>query len=281
MDAMDILGSLLGGGSRGRNSGGNSGAGGGLGGKILGELLKGAVSGQRNSPAESRPSRPGSNQPATQASRSRDAAMPGSGMHDIEREARSLEELLGVATGSSPSSSSHRGPSAYRPAPEPSYRPRPGGTASATNQPPLHPAPPRTSAASSTAFPSGVAVGHQPASMTRDDEAVVLIRALINAAKADGRIDANEQQAILNQVGNDPRAIEVLKQEFGRPLDVREFAWSVPLGMEVQVYTMSLAGMLLDTREEARYLAELAHGLRLDPGLCQQIHARYGVADIF
>ncbi len=117
--------------------------------------------------------------------------------------------------------------------------------------------------------------------MTTDDEAIVLIRALINAAKADGRIDANEQQAILSQVPNDAQTIHFLKQEFAKPLDVREFAWSVPLGMEVKVYTMSLAGMQLDTNTEARYLQELAHGLRMDPDLCRQIHAKYGLGDVF
>ncbi len=117
--------------------------------------------------------------------------------------------------------------------------------------------------------------------MTTNDEAVVLIRALINAAKADGRIDANEQQAILSQVPNDQQTISFLKQEFSQPLDVRDFAWSVPFGMEVKAYTMSLAGMQLDTNAEAQYLRELAHGLRLDPDLCNQIHAKYGAQPIF
>lgn len=117
--------------------------------------------------------------------------------------------------------------------------------------------------------------------MTSNDEALVLIRALINAAKADGKIDAAEQQTILSQVPNDPQTINFLRQEFAQPLDVRDFAWSVPLGMEVKVYTMSLAGMQLDTNAEAQYLRELAHGLRLDPDLCQQIHSRYGVQSVF
>jgi uncharacterized membrane protein YebE (DUF533 family) len=117
--------------------------------------------------------------------------------------------------------------------------------------------------------------------MTTDDEAVVLIRALINAAKSDGRVDAQEQQSILSQVGDDPQTIAFLKQEFAVPLDVREFAWSVPLGMEVQVYTMSLAGIKIDSPAEIEYLRELAHGLRMSPEVCGQIHARYGLKGHF
>jgi hypothetical protein len=246
MDALEILGNLLGGGSRG---GTGSGGGGSLGGKILGELLKGATGGgSRPAPQPTpQPTRPG--------------PRPSSHPVDIESEARSLEDLLGVATGNrSGSSQPAPSPSSYRPAPAPPrYQPQPPAPAPA-------PAPTRSAP--------------QSQSMNSNDEAVILIRALINAAKADGRIDTAEQQAILSQVPNDPQTINFLKQEFAQPLDVREFSWSVPLGMEVKVYTMSLAGMQLDTNSEVQYLQELAHGLRLDPDLCQQIHARYGVQGV-
>lgn len=250
MDAIDILGSLLGGGSRGNSAsrGGSSGGGGGLGGKILGELLKGATGGGR------------AQQPAPQPSRTSSGTNLPPRQIDIDREAQSLEELLGVATGrgSAPTSRPSSGQTTYRPAPEPPrYQP----------QPPPAPAPTRSAPPNQT--------------LSTDDEAVVLIRALINAAKADGRIDANEQQAILSQVPDDPQTIQFLKQEFAQPLDVRDFAWSVPLGLEVKVYTMSLAGMRLDTNTEAQYLRELAHGLRMDPDVCRQIHQRYGLQDIF
>lgn len=249
MDAIDILGGLLGGGSKGQS-------GGGLGGKILGELLKGATGGGR-APQPAPAPQPSRGRPTSTASRP----------IDIESEARSLEEMLGVATGSSRTNRTAPEPSSYRPAPEPHYQPqRPQ-----QQRPQQQPAPGYPTQSNPTSNPS----------MTTDDEAIVLIRALINAAKADGRVDANEQQAILSQVPNDTQTINFLKQEFAQPLDVREFAWSVPLGMEVKVYTMSLAGMQLDSNSEARYLQELAHGLRMDPDLCRQIHAKYGLGDIF
>ncbi len=118
--------------------------------------------------------------------------------------------------------------------------------------------------------------------MTQGDEAIVLIRAMLNAAKADGRVTPAEQQAILEQLANpSPDAVNFLRNEFSSPLDVKEFAWSVPLGMEMQVYTLSLATIDLDTNPEADYLRTLAHGLRLSPDACNQIHTRYGAPLIF
>jgi uncharacterized membrane protein YebE (DUF533 family) len=105
---------------------------------------------------------------------------------------------------------------------------------------------------------------------------------MIYAGKADGRIDAKEQQAILERIGNtNESTIQFLRQEFNNTASVRDFAWSVPLGMEAAVYAASLSTIDVDTKEEIEYLRELAHGLRLQPKLCNQIHQQYGVKPIF
>jgi uncharacterized membrane protein YebE (DUF533 family) len=62
------------------------------------------------------------------------------------------------------------------------------------------------------------------------------------------------------------------------PLDVRDFAWSVPFGMEYKVYAISLAAIDLDTTSESAYLEQLAHGLRLSREVRPRIHQRYGAA---
>jgi len=104
---------------------------------------------------------------------------------------------------------------------------------------------------------------------------------MVNAAKSDGRVSQTEQQNILNRLESASReAIEFLREEFARPLDVRDFAWSVPLGMEHQVYAMSLAAIDLDTNPEAQYLSELAHGLQISPDDCSEIHQRLGAPAI-
>jgi uncharacterized membrane protein YebE (DUF533 family) len=66
-----------------------------------------------------------------------------------------------------------------------------------------------------------------------------------------------------------------------QPLDVRDFAWSVPLGMEVQILTMSLAAIDVDNQAEVDYLRELAHGLRLSSEVCNQVASRYGAPALF
>lgn len=108
-------------------------------------------------------------------------------------------------------------------------------------------------------------------------QALVLVRAMINAAKADGEISRDEQQSIINHFDGAPdEAMQFLRQEISQPLNVREFAWSVPLGMEQQVYAMSLLAIQEDTPAEQQYLDQLAHGLRLSAEVCQKLHARYG-----
>jgi uncharacterized membrane protein YebE (DUF533 family) len=98
---------------------------------------------------------------------------------------------------------------------------------------------------------------------------------MVNAAKCDGEISPDEQQSILSRLENpSPAAIQFLREEFAKPLDVREFAWSVPVGMEQQVYSMSLIAIDVDSEREASYLRELAHGLRLAPEICEQIKER-------
>jgi len=115
------------------------------------------------------------------------------------------------------------------------------------------------------------------AASTRDDEATILIRAMINAAKADGRLDRDEEQKILRHLGQPSREVMAfIQSEFQKPLDTREFAWSVPLGLEQKVYAMSLAVIELDQREESDYLRDLARGLRLAPDVCAELHQHFG-----
>jgi len=119
-------------------------------------------------------------------------------------------------------------------------------------------------------------------SQDEQEQMVFLIRAMIYAGKADGRIDAKEQQAILERIGNtDESTVQFLRHEFASTTSVRDFAWTVPLGMEAAVYAASLSTIDVDTKEEIEYLRELAHGLRLQPKLCNQIHQQYGVKPIF
>ena len=116
-----------------------------------------------------------------------------------------------------------------------------------------------------------------------NDQAVLMIRAMVNAAKSDGRVDEKEQENIISKLGNDVSQDEIafLKQEFAAPLDVASFANSVPQGLEQQIYAVSLTSIELDSQNEAQYLGQLAQGLNLEPNLCNQIHDHVGAPKIF
>ena len=116
-----------------------------------------------------------------------------------------------------------------------------------------------------------------------NDQAVLMIRAMVNAAKADGRVDDAEQENILSKLGNDVSQDEIdfLKAEFAAPLDVAGFANSVPDSLEPQIYALSLTAIELDTQNEAQYLGQLAQHMELAPEVCNQIHDQVGAPRIF
>ena len=116
-----------------------------------------------------------------------------------------------------------------------------------------------------------------------NDQAVLMIRAMVNAAKSDGRVDQSEQENIISKLGSDVSEAEInfLKQEFAAPLDVAGFARSVPNGLEQQIYALSLTSIDLDTQNEAQYLGHLAQGMNIDANLCNQIQDQVGAPKIF
>lgn len=226
MDAMDILGALL-----GKKSGS-----GGIGGKILKDMMGGG-GGRRQAPPTRKPSGP-------QLGHSKSSGRPRS----IGDAANSLEDMLGV------SNDHHQHNRSTRP------------SQPASNPAPASPAPQWT----------------QPEKEQLDEQAKVLIRAMVSAAKSDGQITKEEQDAIVKQLDHVSEAeIQFLRQEFAKPVDVRELAWTIPQGMEEQAYQISLIAIDLDEQKEAEYLSDLAHGLRLPPARCNQIHERLGAPIIF
>lgn len=212
MDAMDILGALLGKKSSGGSAGGN----------ILKDMLGG-----------------GKPKPSTQTRRAPQPQRQGR-PKTIGDAARSLEDLLNVSTD-------HH--SKRRQLPEPQRQ-----------------APPQRT----------------PEQESMNEQSKVLVRAMVNASKSDGQVTEDEQQEILKRLDHvTQEEIEFLRAEFARKSDVREFAWSVPLGMEEQVYALSVVAIDLDENKEANYLGDLAHGLRLAPSRCNEIHRKYGAPEIF
>lgn len=109
------------------------------------------------------------------------------------------------------------------------------------------------------------------------EQATLLIRAMINAAKADGTVDREEQERIIGKLGHvTQEEIDFVRHEMAQPLDVEAFIRSVPPGMGNQVYAMSLLAVDFDSNPEAQYLHQLAQGLGIAPETVNQVHQQMG-----
>jgi len=110
-----------------------------------------------------------------------------------------------------------------------------------------------------------------------NDGASLLIRTMIAAAAADGRIDASERQRILGnlrQAGSPTQAQRFLMQEVQRPASPSDLAREVSSPEQaVQVYTAARIAIDLDGEEEHAFLTALAAQLGIDSNLAQHIDA--------
>jgi uncharacterized membrane protein YebE (DUF533 family) len=102
-----------------------------------------------------------------------------------------------------------------------------------------------------------------------------ILRALIAAAKADGKIDAKEEEMIRQEIArhtDDPDLQQWLDDEVTKPLNAREVAQAADdePGIAAEMYLASV--MLVDDQQDAErtYLDELAAALKIDPQL--QVH---------
>lgn len=114
------------------------------------------------------------------------------------------------------------------------------------------------------------------------DQATLIIRAMINAAKSDGSIDEAEQEKVVGKLGDvSQEEADFVRSEFRAPLDVDAFVRSIPRDMEQQIYAVSLMAIDLDTNKEGHYLDSLAKGLNIQPQLANQIHEQLGAPAIY
>jgi uncharacterized membrane protein YebE (DUF533 family) len=118
--------------------------------------------------------------------------------------------------------------------------------------------------------------GYETSAVTQES-AVLYIRAMIAAAAADGRIDANEQQKIfgsLKQAGMEAGAEEFIARELNNPASVEDLVAAVKTEQEaVQVFTAARVAVELDSQANNDFLVNLANGLGIDGQLAQHIDA--------
>lgn len=108
------------------------------------------------------------------------------------------------------------------------------------------------------------------------NEAVLLIRAMIAAANADGAIDEEERGRILERlqvVALTPEEHSFIVHELLSPCDLDGIVNEVKSEETAkQVYAVSLMAIELDTGEERQYIKALAQRLCLDDALLEEIH---------
>ncbi|WDQ99331.1 tellurite resistance TerB family protein [Devosia sp. J2-20] len=103
-----------------------------------------------------------------------------------------------------------------------------------------------------------------------------LVRAMISAAKADGRIDADEKEAIFTRLEAMPLSSEEkawVFDELSTPLDINAVVARADTPEHAaEIYAASLVAITADTAAERAYLDALATKLGLEPGLVEEIH---------
>jgi len=109
----------------------------------------------------------------------------------------------------------------------------------------------------------------------------LLVKAMLNAAKADGQVDRDELQRIVGKVAEDGLTEEeksYLATEIEKPMDMEAMIRAVPNEqVAAQVYAASLFAIEVDTDAERHYLQNLATGLGLDQQVVAQLHDSLGV----
>jgi len=107
------------------------------------------------------------------------------------------------------------------------------------------------------------------------------VQAMLNAAKADGRIDEDEMQKVVGELQEDgitQAERDYLLAEVRKPLNTKELARAVPnRQVAAQIYAASLLAIEVDTPAEKTYMRQLASDLQLDDRVIGQIHATLGM----
>lgn len=120
--------------------------------------------------------------------------------------------------------------------------------------------------------------GGTPAGAAMEEQAKLMLRAMIQAAKADGELDEQEKEIILGELGDDISDEEraFVQEQLSAPIDVMGLAADSGAPFKTQIYATSLAAIRLDNAREASYLQQLSTALGLSDAERDQIHTYMG-----
>jgi uncharacterized membrane protein YebE (DUF533 family) len=113
-------------------------------------------------------------------------------------------------------------------------------------------------------------------------DATILVKAMINAAKADGEISQQEKQKIFGKLSEDglqDEAQQFFQAEAGKPMNTQELVNAAQGRPELaaQIYAASLLVIDTDKPEDTAYLRDLAAQLGLSPAVTGHIEKSLGL----
>ncbi len=110
---------------------------------------------------------------------------------------------------------------------------------------------------------------------------LTLLRAMVAAAQADGRLDPRERREIherIDALGLSVAERAVLRAEVDRPVELNGIVTEARTPeVAAEIYTASLLAIDVDTAAERAYLALLAARLGLPDALVESIHREVGI----
>jgi len=115
-----------------------------------------------------------------------------------------------------------------------------------------------------------------------DQSSELVLRAMINATKADGKIDQNEINRIMgkfNEIGVEEEGKKYLMMQLQQPMETDTLiaaAQGQP-DLAAQMYAASLMAIEVDTQNEKDYLEKLAEGLGLGSQVTTRIEQMVGL----
>ena len=115
-----------------------------------------------------------------------------------------------------------------------------------------------------------------------EGNAKLVLKAMINAAKADGQIDEAEMQRIVGKLkegGVDREMRDYVLAEMRKPLDLDRLTAAAAGKPELgaQLYAASLMAIEVDTPGEKAYMQNLADGVGLSPEIAARIKQMVGL----
>lgn len=120
-----------------------------------------------------------------------------------------------------------------------------------------------------------------PLGTVSEENARLMIRTMIQSAKADGEIDAEERKVILDHLSDaSEEEIAFVEAALDAPVDVNALVQDAGHAAKSQIYSAALMPISVDTEGEKTYLRQLATALQLSDEKVAEIHESLGKAPL-